>query len=178
MKKLLIGTLVILLALGMFTACTKKDDKKGEDDVTTASLVKTEEQFLKAASKDGTWIICPLNDITISKDIVVEGEFHDKDDESLDLYRKLGFYAQDENRNVTERYTVTAPKMIIKSPNTRLQGGTFKGDVYVEANGFNIVDGTVDGNVYFAKQEYMDSFKLSEDEGKEGKVTGETKVQE
>lgn len=184
MKKLLIGFLVLTLTLTFFAGCAKKDENKNgdqtknDDVVATASLVKTADQFKKAISKDGEWIICPLNDIEINEELVVEGVFHNKDDESQDIYRKLGFYAQDADHNVTERYTVTAPKMTIKSPNTKLQGGTFKGDIYVEENGFTIQDATVEGNVYFAKQEYKDSFVLVEDEGKKGVVTGKIEVQE
>jgi hypothetical protein len=64
--------------------------------------------------------------------------------------------------------------MIVKSENFRIQGGTFIGDVYVEANGFNVGKAaTVDGNIYFASQEYMDSFYVDES----GKVTGTTELQ-
>ena len=129
-----------------------------------------------ALSKNGTWIAAILNDISTKKELVIEGDFHDKNDASAPLYRKLALYAQDENRNVTDRYILTAPKLIVKSPNTKIQGGTFRGDVYVQSNGFTIQDATVDGNVYFASQEYMDSYVLPTEEGKAGKVTGATEV--
>ncbi len=64
-------------------------------------------------------------------------------------------------------------KMLVKSENFRLQGGTFAGDVYVEANGFELRAATIDGNLYFASQEAMDSFVISDDSS----VTGETAVQ-
>jgi hypothetical protein len=62
--------------------------------------------------------------------------------------------------------------MTIKSPNTKLQGGKFVGDVYVEANGFILTDAEVDGNVYFANEEY----KASADLSNEATVTGVTEV--
>ena len=62
-----------------------------------------------------------------------EGEFRDKDDPSNDLFRKLALYEQDQDKKITKRYTITAPKMIIRSPNTNIKGGVIKGDVYVEA---------------------------------------------
>ncbi len=202
MKKLLSLLMVLLMALLLFTGCSQKpaetstppaeQEKTAEetptepiteepaeepDVVATASMVTDAEGFKKAIAKDGTWIICPLNDITINEELVVEGEFYNKDDATQDLYRKLGLYAQDADHNVTERYTVIAPKLTIKSPNTKIQGGTFVGDTYIEANGFSIQDATVDGNIYFSAQEYKDSFVLVTDAGKEGKITGKVEVE-
>ena len=50
----------------------------------------------------------------------------------------------------------------------RIKGGTFKGDVYVEANNFELVDATIDGNIYFKDQAAKDSFKMDDT----SKVTG------
>lgn len=190
MKKLLVLSLIILLAFTLLLGCEGEqaqepeeqaqdqtpagEEEEEENDVTTtASIVSKEADFKKAISEDGTWIIAIINDMKFEEELVVEGEFRDKGNPDNELYRKLAFYAQDENYNVTERYTVTAPKMTIRSPNTKIQGGTFVGDVYVEANGFTIEDGKVDGNVYFANEEYESSFELAE----KGEVTGETTVQ-
>ena len=109
-----------------------------------------------------------VQDLSLDSEIVVDGQFTQNDKP----YRKLAFYAQDANRKITERYTVIAPRMTVRSQNTRIQGGTFRGDVYVEANGFHLVDGTVDGNVYFLKQEYLDSFTMDEPSS----VTGVTEL--
>ena len=172
--------LIVVTTITLLAGCGSKqasDTKKEEADVvTTASLVNQKDALLKAMSKDGTWIVCTLGDMTVDKELVLEGEFHDKADASKPLYRKLGLYAQDENHKVTARYTLTAPKLTIKSPNAKIQGGTFKGDVYVEAKGFTVQDATVDGNIYFASQEYKDSFVLPTEEGKAGKVTGTVEV--
>ena len=42
------------------------------------------------------WIVAILEDLTVDKEIVVAGEFHDKDDPSKDIYRKFAPYTQDE----------------------------------------------------------------------------------
>lgn len=178
--KVLSLLIVAVIATALLAGCggkTADTDNKPVDVVTTASMVNDETALQKAMSKDGTWIICTLADLSTDKELVLEGEFRDKNDAAKDLYRKVGLYAQDEDHNVTARYTLTAPKLTIKSPNAKIQGGTFKGDVYVEANGFTVQDATVDGNIYFASQEYKDSFVLSTEEGKVGKVTGTMEVQ-
>ena len=146
------------------------------DVVTTASIVNTEAAFLSAISKDGTWIIAILEDMTINKDLVLEGEFKNgkQDDAGKDiLQRKLALYSQDENRTITARYTLTAPKLTVSSPQASIQHGTFKGDLYIDVNDFQLIDATVEGNVFFTKQEYKDSFKMDET----SKVTGNQSVQ-
>jgi hypothetical protein len=144
----------------------------GDVDVaTSASLVVDDSAFAKAISADGTWIIAALNNISTKEELVVDGDFYNRDDSSADLYRKIALYAQDADRNITARYILSAPSLTIKSPNTKIQGGTFIGDVYVESAGFTLTDGTIDGNLYFASQEIMDSFV-----NEEGEVTGESAV--
>lgn len=138
-----------------------------DDGVSSASLVNTEALFLKAISKDGTWIICLLNDLTIDKDLVVEGDFMNTKDPPVSQ-RKIALYAQDENRNVTARYTLTAPTMTINSNDCSLQKGTFRGDLYVAGKNFQLVDQTVDGNIYFLNAEAQSSYKKDET----SKVTG------
>jgi len=173
-------TTVAALAIGatlLAGGCSSKEaaetQKPETDVVTTASIVNENEAFLNAISKDGTWIIATLNDLSFDKELVIEGEFRNKGDDTKEIYRKLALYAQDEDHNVTERYTLTAPKLTIKSENTRIQGGTFVGDVYVEANGFTIKDAKVEGNVYFANEDVKSTFTMGED----GSVTGATEVQ-
>jgi len=174
-KKYLVLLIAIFSIVFIISGCSKKEEPvvnvatETADAVTTASIVDDASAFLEAVSADGTWIIAVLEDLSIDQEIVLDGQFTHNDD----IYRKLAFYAQDENRVITERYTVSAPKMTVKSENARIQGGTFKGDVYVEANGFHLVEGTVDGDIYFANQEYMDSFTM--DEG--SSVTGDSLLQ-
>lgn len=141
----------------------------GVDVVTTASLVVDANDLVKGLSADGTWIVAAYNNMALKQDLVVDGEFMHREE----IARKLALYTQDEDRNITASFTVSAPKMIVKSENFRIQGGTFKGDVYVEANGFELRTANIDGNLYFASQEAMDTFVISDDSA----VTGETAVQ-
>ena len=115
------------------------------DVVTNASLVDTAEAFINGISEEGTWIVSTVRDIVIDEPLVLKGEFSHRDA----LNRKVALYSQDEERNVTRRFTLTAPSLTIESPNARIQGGIFKGDVYVNTPDFKLVDATVDGNVYF-----------------------------
>ena len=45
--------------------------------------------FVKAVSENGTWIIATLSDINIDQDVVVAGEFHDKNDKQKTYIVKL-----------------------------------------------------------------------------------------
>jgi hypothetical protein len=141
------------------------------DAVSTASIVKEQDPFIKAVSAEGNWIVAILNDLTLDQDVVVAGEFHDKGVAENAIYRKLALYAQDADHNITATYTLTAPKVTVQSENFRVQGGTIKGDVYVEANGFNLYkDATIDGNVYFTSADVQATAVM------EGKVTGTSAV--
>ncbi len=145
------------------------------DVVTTASIVDTNEAFEKAISSTGTWIICTVKDLTFNKELVLAGEFKNgkKDESGKDIIqRKIALYAQDENRKVTARYNLTAPKLTINSPNARIQSGTFKGDLYVSADNFQLVDATVDGNVYFTTDKAKSTFKMDD----KSKITGKQEM--
>ncbi len=147
----------------------------GQDIKTTASIVNTNEAFEKAISKDGTWIICTLKDLSFNKDLVLDGQFTNgkKDTAGKDvIQRKIALYEQDENRKVTARYTLTAPKLTINSPEARIQSGTFKGDLYISSKNFQLVDTTVEGNVYFTTEEAKSTFKMDGT----SKVTGKQEL--
>ncbi|MFD1774319.1 polymer-forming cytoskeletal protein [Paenibacillus rhizophilus] len=142
------------------------------DATTTASIVNQADAFKTAVSENGNWIIAILNDLTVDGEVVVAGEFHDKGDAAKDIYRKIALYAQDADHNITATYTLTVPKFTVKSENLKVQGGTIKGDVYVQANGFTLdKTATVDGNIFYASADFQASAKV------DGKVTGEAKVQ-
>jgi hypothetical protein len=145
------------------------------DVVTTASIVDDEAAFEKAISNTGTWIICTLKDLTFDKELVLDGEFKNgkKDDAGKDvIQRKIALYTQDDKRNVTARFTLTAPKLTISSPMASIQHGTFKGDLYVTTKDFQLVDTTVDGNVYFTTDDAKSGFKMDD----KSKVTGKQEV--
>lgn len=185
MKKILSIIATLVLSLSILAGCGKantdttkdtktEDTKKDEttDVVTTPSIVSKEEDFTKAITREGTWIIALLNDLTIDQDIALEGDFKNgkKDEQGNETYqRKLALYAQDANKKVTARYTLTAPKLAINSLNARIQSGTFKGDLYVSSKNFELVDAKVDGNIYFVNEEAQSTFKMDEKSSVTGK---------
>ncbi|AOM83799.1 hypothetical protein [Salisediminibacterium beveridgei] len=118
---------------------------------------------------DGAWILHFYDDVTTDQDLVMEGDQENRDEPE----RKLALYEQDEDRNVTEQYTLEAPSLTVLNENARLQNGTFIGDIFVEANGFVLAGMTVEGNVYFAS----DEFEASADIDEETEVTGDIEVQ-
>ncbi|MBT2292943.1 polymer-forming cytoskeletal protein [Paenibacillus albidus] len=141
------------------------------DAVTAASIVDQGEGFKQAVSESGTWIIATLNDVTLEEEVTVAGEFHDKGAADGDVYRKIALYAQDADHKITASYTLTVPKLTVQSENLRVQGGTIKGDVYVEAKGFNLHESaTIDGNLYFASEDVKATAVI------DGKVTGATEI--
>lgn len=133
------------------------------DAVSSASIVDTQSAFEKAISAQGTWIIAITKDLTVDKELVLDGEFTNgkKDDNGKDIVqRKIALYSQDDQRNITARYTLTAPKITIKSPYASLQHGKFVGDVIVDAPNFQLIDNVVQGNLYFTSQDVKDSFTM------------------
>lgn len=152
---------------------TNNDQKSNENDVqTTASIVDDEGAFKKAISNEGTWIIATLKDLTFEDDLVLEGDFTNgkKDDNGNDItQRKIALYTQDENRNVTNRFTLTAPTLTINSPMASIQHGTFVGDLYVSQDNFQLVDQKVEGNVYFTTDSAKSTFKMDETSSVSGK---------
>jgi len=169
MKRNVVLGMLLVLAI-VISGCTqtpattdKKDSETTTDVVTTASIVNTEDAFIKAISKDGTWIIATLGDLKIDSDLVLDGDFVNgkKDDAGNDIVqRKIGLYTQDEARNVTARFTLTAPKITIKSPKASIEHGTFVGDVYVTATDFQLKDQKIEGNLYFTNPEAQATFKM------------------
>ncbi len=171
--------LISALLVGTLAACGSEDvakepkEEEKTDAVAAASITDNPAAFTAALGEDGTWIVAATADITLAEEVLVAGEFYDKDDESQDLYRKLALYTQDEDRNVLDTFTLTVPKMTVESPNFKIQNGTVKGDVFVEANGFSLApDTTIDGNLYFANEEFQKSAVI------EGTVTGANEIKE
>ena len=184
------STLIILaLLIALFSGCAQRTPQDGTqttttqttsptttpDAVTSASIVDTAAAFEKAISSNGTWIICLTKDLAVDKDIVLDGEFKNgkKDDAGKDIIqRKVALYAQDAERNITARYTLTVPKFTINSPEASIQHGTFKGDLYVSVKNFKLVDTTVDGNVYFTTDEAKSTFTADD----KSKITGKQEL--
>jgi len=146
------------------------------DTVTGASVAKDEATLIKAASKDGSWIVILTHDLTVTKDVVLEGDFTiaDKNDptKKVPTPRKIALYNQDDKKVKTASYTLKAPKLIVKSKDTIIKGGIFAGDVYVESAGFTLDDAKIDGNLYFATEDLKASFKSQNNSS----VTGKTEI--
>lgn len=141
------------------------------ETVSSASIVDNVDAFIQSISRGGTWIIITKKDLTINKDLVVDGDFKNTKNPPVSQ-RKIALYDQDANRKVTARYKLTAPKMTIKSPDCGLWYGTFKGDIYVSAKNFQLVGATVDGNIYFTTDEAKATFKADT----ASKVTGKQEL--
>jgi len=129
----------------------------------TVSMVSTAAAFENAISSKGTWIISITKDLTIDKNLLVDGEYKNgkKDASGKDIIeRKIDLYTQDEEKNINAKYTLTVPKLTINSPETCIEHGTFKGDLYVSSKNFKLVDAKVEGNVYFTTDEAKSTFKM------------------
>lgn len=176
MKMKMIGLLVIAsLALALFGGCAPAATTTAPDTIAAASITDDVNVFAKSIGAEGKWIVCATKDLTTDKELVLEGEFVNgkKDDAGKDIVqRKIALYTQDEDRNITARFTLTAPKLTIKSPVASIQHGTFKGDLYVAVEGFKLVDATIDGNVYFTSDAIKASFTMDET----SKITGTQEV--
>jgi len=129
------------------------------DAVTTASLVKDAAAFENAISTNGQWIAAITKDLTINKELVVDGDFKNKKTPPVTM-RKIALYSQDDARVTTRKFTLTAPKLTIKSPSASIQKGIFVGDIYVSALNFKLVDTKVIGNVYFTTAEAESTFTM------------------
>lgn len=163
-------TAAVTTAAGTTSAATSTTDA-----VTSASIVDNAAAFEKAIGTNGTWIIAITKDVKVDKEITLEGEYKNgkKDTAGKDIIqRKVALYSQDKDRNITARYTLTAPKFTIKSPEASIQHGTFKGDLYVSVKNFKLVDTTIEGNVYFTSEDIKKSFSMDE----KSKVTGKQEV--
>lgn len=139
--------------------------------VASASISSKPEDVVTGLSEEGSWIFAITDDVTLSEDLVVSGTFHDKGDDSAEVYRKLALYAQDEDRKVTDEYKLTVPTMTVESPNFKIENGTVVGNVVVKAEGFTLANSTIEGNVTFDSQELMDASTFDGET-----ITGEASV--
>jgi len=143
--------------------------------VKTIPTVSTATAFEKAISSKGTWIIAITKNLTIDKSLVVDGEYKNgkKNASGKDIIeRKIDLYSQNEDKKTTDRFTLTVPKLTINSPETCIEHGTFKGDLYVYSKNFKLIDAKVEGNVYFTTDEAKSTFKMDT----KSKVTGKQEL--
>jgi hypothetical protein len=206
-RKALVLALTVALATSVFVGCGKKETptpaattpaattpaatEKKADVVATASVVDTNAAFEKAISKDGgKYCIAILKDLTIDKELVVDGEYKTgkKDDKGalvLDAQgkeatqRKVALYTQDDKKNVTARFTLKAPKITFISNYGSLEHGTFIGDVYVSGKNFKLVNQKIEGNLYFLNEEAQKTFTTADKDTAgypKSVVTGKTEL--
>jgi hypothetical protein len=124
----------------------------------------------EAVGADGSWIVIFEGDVTVDQDVTVFGAVYEEEGAEAPR-RKLALYTQDSDRNVTARFTLTVPRLIVHHMNTRIQAGTIAGDVYVEEEGFELTSGaTIDGNLYFASEALQDSASISDDSTVTGSI--------
>jgi hypothetical protein len=144
------------------------------DAVTGASRAVDEAQFEQKVSKENTnYIVIPTRDLTFTKDITVESGIKIGNEGAAEIAtRSLGFGTYKEDKTIDKRITLTVPRLIIAGENVKFEYGIIKGDVYVTGAGFNIKDGTIDGNLYFATEELKNAFTLDAT----SKITGTTEV--
>ncbi|MER2064248.1 MAG: hypothetical protein ABS873_06320 [Alkalibacterium sp.] len=151
-----------------------EEGEEGEEsaDATTGatqSVIGSADDLEEAFSANGGWIVIFEGDVEADEDLTLaDGPTNDGE-----TARKLALYTQDADRNIEERFTLTVPSVTIESDNSRIQGGTVAGDVYVNANNFSMPEGTIEGDLIFGSEEYQDSADLEE-----GEVTGEVRVEE
>lgn len=135
------------------------------DVITTASIVDNAAAFESAVGSEGTWLIGIINDLVVENPLILAGDFEngkqDADGKAI-LQRKIALYSQDADRNITARYTLTAPSLTINSVNASIQHGTFVGDLYVSGLNFQLIDAQVEGNIYFTSVEAKSTFILDE----------------
>ncbi|MGL4374262.1 MAG: hypothetical protein ACRCS6_10785 [Turicibacter sp.] len=167
LKQMFLATLVGTVVL---TGCSNETPEttpevttpETTDAVTypTQSVVTDEASLVEAGQGEQGWISLFQADVTTDEEIVIDGPIFKKDKESgefVESGRKVALYDQDADKNKTASYTLTAPKVTLETK-TQLRGGTLVGDLYVNAMDCSIKDMTIEGNIYFASQEVMDSF--------------------
>lgn len=171
MKQLLYVLGASLLAVGL-AACGGGEDEAAEADAETreadattrpTELTATDASSLQdAVGPDGSWIILFDDDLTVNQEIEISGEVYEEEGAESPR-RKLALYAQDADRNVTDRYTLTVPRLVVDHANTRIQSGRISGNVYVSAEGFELTrGGIINGNLYFSSQATRDSATIDD----------------
>ncbi|MFO7849283.1 MAG: hypothetical protein R6V67_04915 [Spirochaetia bacterium] len=154
--------------LGEIIIGTMADAVSGPTEFTATDASSLKE----AVGPDGAWIILFEDDLEVDEEIMVYGATYE-DGDADEPRRKLALYAQDSDRNVTDRYTLSVPRLVVHHMNTRIQSGIIDGDVYVEERGFELTGGgTIEGDLYFESEELRESATISDDSN----VTGDIQI--
>lgn len=141
--------------------------KEKVDSVTMPSRANSMETF--EYSIENSWIVIVEKDLEVDKEITLNTGFK-KDSEEVS--RVLVIFSKDDAGNAKDLYTLTVPKLTVLDKGAKLEGGTLKGDVYVDVNDVFLQEITIDGNVYFKDEEAKNTFIIDE----HSKVTGVMEV--
>lgn len=165
---------VVLMMVTAVFAFAAGQGEEGADAMTnpTRSEVQGAGDVQDALGPDGGWIVLFNGDVSTDSELSVSGAVLEEPG-AEEPRRKLALYAQDSDRNVTARYTLSTPQLTIDHVNTRIQGGIIDGDVMVMAEGFELRDATIEGNLTFASAALQDSAEIDD----ASTVTGEIAVQ-
>ena len=175
---------IYLLAISFLIACTESYNKTNNNENRVKSNIEqnhefqgssmvTNEEELVIALKE-SYSITIKNDIETNNNLIMEGDFSKTDtteeNKVSHIGRELNLFYIDNSNNVINSYTLSAPKLVIKSNDTTIKGGKIKGDIYVESNGLILDDTKIEGNIYFKDKKNKDSFKLENTASVSGNV--------
>jgi hypothetical protein len=158
---------------------------KGADAVTGATTgTKDADVVIKGLSAKGAWLIATTGDIDAAgKTVAVDGTFLNEEGQ---IQRTLCMIGMNKEHQVEKVYTLTADKLVIKSPQFDFEGGNVKSDVYVaegaSAMSRNMKDTSgadvrskIDGNLYFATDDQMKTYQALP-QNEQFEVTGTVSV--
>ena len=165
--------ILYLLAIGLFIGCNevnnKIDSNENESKINEkkkdfqGTLIVGNEEELSIALKEN-YSITIKNDIESNNELIMEGDFFKTDTTEGNkvsyIGRKLNLFYLDNSTDFINSYTLSVPKLIIRSNDTTIKGGKIKGDIYVESDGLILDDTKVKGNIYFKDIKNKESFKL------------------
>lgn len=176
-RKVIIYALPILciLMVGCDSTRIKENNEVSNENTEfkNTEFVNTEEELINALTND--YSVTITDNITSNNELIIEGEFLKTDtteeNNVVSVGRKLNLYSKDDNNNVINNYVLEAPSLTIQSENTVIKGGTFIGDVYIEAKGFEIDNTKIKGNLYFKNEEAKGTFVKSNASSVQGKIS-------
>lgn len=183
--KVKLYTVLYLLVISLFIGCNEVNNKineslneneiegnKEKDEFEGTLMVVNEEELAIALKED--YSITIKNDIEANNELTIEGDFSKTDTTEVNkvshVGRELNLFYIDNSNNVINNYTLSVPKLVIKSNDTTIKGGKIKGDIYVESNGLILDDTKIEGNIYFKDKKNKDSFKLENTASVSGNV--------
>lgn len=148
------------------------EGRKEESELENTEFVNSEEELINALNN---YYSVTINDnITSNNELIIEEEFFKTDtaeeNNVVNIGIRINLFSKDENNNIINNYVLEAPSLTIQSENTIIKGGTFIGDIYIEAKGFEIDNTKVKGNLYFKDEETKNTFVKSNTASVQGQI--------